>query len=478
MMLSFLSFFVTGIIGILGIFYITESTFRVLFGGGGIASATGIFYIIIIKIPAVQKAGSMLIDSLGHLGKASRLSVAWQIQSTLNEYRETINDETANLLPEADLEWVTGNKVQSFFDEYKGKVIIRLNRSKDREKNLAKAILLQVSGGVIPVTRMYINKELNTSIDFTLVKKILLAQNEHESYRYFMNEIMVPELEDEKILSYLESIEEIDNEGLFTRLFLRELNELPVIDGLRFTNNVEIQRDIDSFFKYTKVVANREPFEHIPLDYEGTIIKTSVIIIALKEKMSAQGMRPYIRRALLNRKRGHEIIFLLSYNHAIEFARDIIRVLTDRHGMKLIENTDKQYTLNGKRYLCSTLYTNSQLGIDEDISEYDSEDEPEVVVFDGSTVTIEPEKVETIINEDVLNVLKESVKEIQVITQDEWVYLSSVGLRIRKKMPDFDIKKYGFKKLSYLFQALDIFEVQTRIVNEKDAHPIVRIIDD
>lgn len=504
--LAYTSFIVTGIIGIVGIFYITESTLRVFFGGGGIASATGIFYVFIIKIPAVQKAGSILIDSLGHLGKASRLSVAWRIQSTLNEYRNTLNKETHDLLPEADIEWVTEDKVESFFDEYKGKVIIRLNRSEDRAQNLAKATLMQVSNGVIPSTRMYIDNQLNTSIDFTLVKKILIEKNERESYRYFMNEIMLPELADDEIVSYLESIEEIDGKGLFTRLFLRELKELPIVEGLQLSNNVEIQHDVNSFFKFTKSIANREPSQDVPLEYNGKIIKTSVIIVARRIKMGTLGMKPYIKRALQQRKWGSKIIFLLAYDHAIDFTKDILNVLVNRHGMKLVKNTDEEFEIDGKQYLCSTLVAYNSVD-NEDISVYDSEDEPEVLVFDSSvfpnglendpfmlapesTIDVEnnadsvespSENGEMIQGDDdsigseinIESLIEECINE--TCDQSGWAFLGDIGTLLRQKNPSFKLYDYGYHKMRPFIRSLDIFEVQERIVEGKPPVTYIRI---
>ena len=208
-------------------------------------------------------------------------SIAYNIQGNINQFREVVNNESPDLIPEAEVEWVSDVSRDSFFDNYKGKVIISMNPSKDNDINLAKATLIQVSKGVIPESRLYVGTKMNTSIDLSLVKKLLLKQGQKNAYSYFLNEITVPELEDKDVVDYLSKIEIMDNAGLFTRLFLRELKELPVIRGLSLQNIPEIRSDVRGFFDYAEIVASRKPREHIPLQFLGTYIKTAIIYVAI-----------------------------------------------------------------------------------------------------------------------------------------------------------------------------------------------------
>ena len=53
--------------------------------------------------------------------------------------------------------------------------------------------------------------------------------------------------------------------------------------------------------------------------------------------------------------------------------------------------------------------------------------------------------------------------------EEDWVNLSDVGNRMTKLFPDFDQRNYGYKKLSDLIRALDIFAVKVDQVNEQGA---------
>ncbi len=189
-------------------FYSTINIFLQFLGSaGGFISATAIFLLLIRNLPSFQKGISPILSSFNWIKKAELASIAYNIQGNINQFREAVNKESPDLIPEAEVEWVTKVSKESLFDDYKGKVIIRMQPSKDNDVNLARASLLQVSKGVIPESRMYIEPKMNVSIDLSLVKKILSKQGQRGAYRYFVNEIAIPKLGDKEVLHYLEKIE-------------------------------------------------------------------------------------------------------------------------------------------------------------------------------------------------------------------------------------------------------------------------------
>ncbi|MES2476166.1 MAG: NYN domain-containing protein [Verrucomicrobiota bacterium] len=67
-------------------------------------------------------------------------------------------------------------------------------------------------------------------------------------------------------------------------------------------------------------------------------------------------------------------------------------------------------------------------------------------------------------NTKLMNTLRNAVKESE--DKDGWAKLGPVGSRISNSGP-FDHRTYGFRKLSDLFAAIDVFEVRSE-VNEKN----------
>lgn len=444
--LFYFCFILALLIGASSFFYLTINVFLQFFGSaGGFVSATAIFLLLIRNLPSFQKSLAPVLSSFGWIKKAELASIAYNIQGNINQFREVVNLESPDLIPEAQVEWISRVKRESFFDDYKAKVIVRMEPSKDNNVNLAKATLLQVSKGVIPESREYIEPKMSVSIDLSLVKKILLKQNEKNAYRYFMNEIAVPELEDEEVIRYLEKMELIDNAGLFTRLFLRELKELPVIRGLTFQNISEIRTDVKNFFAYTEIVAKRKPHEHIPLQYEGAYIKTAIIYVAIARRMDKEGLKPYIRRALINREDGIEIIFFISFSHAIDFTRRVVDVLTKSYGMDLIENTDSDFIIDGQRYICATVLVNT---------DYVLRPQDDLLLHD---------------------LLASAINE--TLSESGWANLDSVETKLKEKSPDFNVSDHGFSTLKELFEALKLFELQMRKIDDEPSKVLVRCKD-
>lgn len=63
-----------------------------------------------------------------------------------------------------------------------------------------------------------------------------------------------------------------------------------------------------------------------------------------------------------------------------------------------------------------------------------------------------------------LSKLKESVKRIimEISDEDGWAFMADVGNVLNKRNPDFDVRNYGFSKLTPLLASLDAFEIASR----------------
>lgn len=53
-----------------------------------------------------------------------------------------------------------------------------------------------------------------------------------------------------------------------------------------------------------------------------------------------------------------------------------------------------------------------------------------------------------------------------------WAYLGNIGQNLAKKSPDFDPRNYGFKKLSDLITATNLFDIDERVLNNSPGKQI------
>ncbi len=57
--------------------------------------------------------------------------------------------------------------------------------------------------------------------------------------------------------------------------------------------------------------------------------------------------------------------------------------------------------------------------------------------------------------------------------ESDEIYISSIGLNLRKLDPSFDVRSFGFKTLTQMFSKLDEFDVVDNVINGLN-HPLLR----
>lgn len=75
--------------------------------------------------------------------------------------------------------------------------------------------------------------------------------------------------------------------------------------------------------------------------------------------------------------------------------------------------------------------------------------------------------------------LRLAVQKIITETSDEegWAYVSNVGNILSKRFPDFDVRNYGFHKLTPLLESLGTFEVRSQSTSDPHVvHKYIRIV--
>lgn len=81
-----------------------------------------------------------------------------------------------------------------------------------------------------------------------------------------------------------------------------------------------------------------------------------------------------------------------------------------------------------------------------------------IMMFEEEEETYESEPAEMTsletIREAVATMVSESADE------DEWVFIGDLGNRLTKRYPDFDVRNYGFSKLTPFIKSLDIFDIK------------------
>lgn len=81
-----------------------------------------------------------------------------------------------------------------------------------------------------------------------------------------------------------------------------------------------------------------------------------------------------------------------------------------------------------------------------------------------SRKTSAPAPVETVVSKVTpLATIKKAILSIvdEASDEDEWIPIAEIGNRLPKRFPEFDVRNYGFKKLTPFVKSLGILEVQS-----------------
>lgn len=63
------------------------------------------------------------------------------------------------------------------------------------------------------------------------------------------------------------------------------------------------------------------------------------------------------------------------------------------------------------------------------------------------------------IRKAILTIVQENSDE------DGWIFIGDIGNKLQKRHPDFDVRNYGFKKLTPFIKSLDLFELKSEKIS-------------
>lgn len=323
--------------------------------GKGIAGY--IWTSIIFWIPAIyfilryqdklQIAWGVISSFLSFWKWCRKSSIKNTLEGNLNSFARRINGEFDDLiLPKAKIEFVNEKNIESFVNN--NQPIIRVNFSRNNNENLANAALSYVKVALLDRARNYIKKDIASSIDLNIARRMLIEYKQSEPVSYFDSRFLLPEFEKvPDIKNYYNRVQEIDDAGLLTRLLIREYKDLgdaifPAVPAEEhYLESIE-------FFNFVHALSIREKDEETPLCFNKKHIHLGVILVSKRTTYETYGLEAYLRRIRLLTRYGVTTFYL--------FARG------EKHAEILNELRSSLLTNNNFREVCfKKYYTKEQL---------------------------------------------------------------------------------------------------------------------
>ncbi|QDH80251.1 hypothetical protein FKX85_14875 [Echinicola soli] len=329
----------------------------------GFSSALVIIVVLVITIAATKPENfKILFGYLWHLiaGPFSffrKKAIRFQIEGPLTKALKRISKELPEMdIPDLKINWISSDNLQTKLKE--GKAIIKLKYDNDNSRNIIKATSIYVKDAFLINSKPYLSTDFVKAIDLTVTKKILLnanIKNKGNIIPLFINE---NKTESNEIFEKCEKLEEIDDNGLFTRVILRELNNLGENQFGR-TPKSEHHIESEEFLDFIYNVVTREYDDNTPLVYNKRYFKVGFLLVAKAETYLNYGLEPYYRRIRLGLASGVNAFYLLARSEKVEILEKVAKELLGT-GNFILRNTPREYIdTNNRKCICYSLEVNS-----------------------------------------------------------------------------------------------------------------------
>jgi len=352
-------FFVTT--GIVSLVYLSFNIILQAIGAMGSWAAFGILlFHALTSVPSFQGIGAWIARGLSFWKLGEKSAVALKIEQSLNSAQEEINNEAKGVIPYlAKVEWVSK---PSYLDTGQEVVIIRMKEHRENPRNIAYAVVDYISKGMIPFSRPYLERPIQIAMDAAMVKKILLNRDQG-ALDYFLTNVLNKELALEGVRKYMSIMNNLDDHGLFTRVYLEEIKEVglelyPVEDKAALKETKELLVQLN-------VLASRKSGERKGAEpYIGKRIRIGYLLVANPERLLFEGSKPYIQHVLRCLESGARVVYLLSRGMNNKPSKQLAEEISEKCNMKIVNSTDYEETIENKRIkaLCIELRTGKASG--------------------------------------------------------------------------------------------------------------------
>lgn len=285
------------------------------FSGGAVVA-------YIFKHPEeTQKWLAILFTALSKCWGGFRyLAIKYSIQSGINSFVNTLNNNSVANFPKVELVWTGKDEEEVVWEE--GQILLVMRDRKNHTKNLVHASQLFVTETMLRNSKAHLSKSQKISLDLFAVKLILEKTNKG-ALEYFVSSYLIPELnKHDKVSNLLKQYVNIEKVGLFFPILVQELTFLGNTVYLE-TPNAEITAEVNSLIDYLEKFSKREVGDYsVPEVFTGKYIRCAIRIMASRYIVEANKIEGRQQRLITWIKAGYPNIYVLGANR--EETRDFM----------------------------------------------------------------------------------------------------------------------------------------------------------
>jgi len=296
-------------------------------------------FLVLQNLDRTARGVSWIYAGLAWFGmRFERGAIGNQIRGELGEATKKVNSEGGvAILPHGvKVKWVKPKDVErdSFIEE--GNVVVILEHHKNGARNLARATSLYVSGGLIPSSRAYVDPHLMKAVDLAIARKLLALEGRMDAVEVLTHELLAPTIKnDPSVEQYLAGIEQMDQQGTFTRVLMREYAGIwsklylqPPSQAI-FTETVR-------FADIMKTMATRLPHSTNILELQGAAISTHIIPVA-RDELVGVDITPHLDAAHICHANTIETVYIVARGKVNNAMAEVVVQGIEADGLYILE---------------------------------------------------------------------------------------------------------------------------------------------
>lgn len=251
-------------------------------------------------------------------------------------------------LPEFSVKWVKSDN-QGKVRLEPGKAIVLLKYDQDNTQNIINTTSIYIQNTLLLNSKPYLDRGIIKAIDFAVIREFLRKTPQKN---YIVTQYINTCNEDiDRYEDAFNKVSKVEDEGLFTRVLLREYaiwgNKL--VGRVRNSNLVDESRN---FLTFVYNIASRDFDELTPLAFNSVTLKVAVLLVARLETYSEQGVKPYLRRIREGFAHGINTFYLLARNEKIEILERVYGELISTGNYNLLNGPEVYKDFLGRDNIC------------------------------------------------------------------------------------------------------------------------------
>ena len=265
------------------------------------------------------------------------------------------------------IKWVRTAKDPIF--KQNGTVLLHIPETNDQTLNVMRATQAALPVIVCKSLRGNIDANYCRAIDLTILKNLARELGPH-AYPIYQKHFLAPEVaEDLELQQLLSELIEIDDHGIFTTIFLNELESVG-IDVFNAASTANLTNAVHGFLEFLLHFPRRSVGDHTRLTYNAPHFRVAVILVAISARAYYEGVTPYVKRVHKNLSAGVDSIYLYAFRRSASFLKKLANTLKEDERLLVADvqsvRVKKLEYFGGQKTASITLLSRNPLFFDYD----------------------------------------------------------------------------------------------------------------